>query len=200
MSQVVAGICTSAMIKLGAEPIEDLQEDSKEARLCRIQYPKIRDAVLRSAPWSFAIKRVQLSPSNTNLLFGDQNVFQLPQDCVKFLKLYDNRPHSRYTIEGDNLMTNLETVEGWYISNAIEPEKYDPSFKEALASWLAADLCYSLTQSNNLKQELLTTGTMIMGEARSYNSQEVTPEDFQFDEFLDARRGGRALYGEPDFF
>lgn len=195
---VEVDICTSAMIKLGAEPINDLLDDTKEARLCRIQYPKIRDAVLRSAPWSFALKRIQLSPVSEDLLFGDENIFQLPQDCVRFFKLYggDTSTYSRdvYKIEGDRLITSLATVQGWYVTNDVEPEKYDSNFKEAVAAMLAADLCYAITQSNNLKQDLLVQARIFIDEARSYNSQEVTPDDFVFDDFLDSRRGGRALY------
>ena len=185
------------MIKLGAEPINNLSDDTKEARLCRIQYPNIRDAILRSAPWSFAIKRVELSPVVDPLLFGDGNKFQLPQDCVKFFKLYAGEGYvstDTYKIEGDYIVSSLETIQGWYISNDVEPEKFDPNFKEALANALAADLCYAITQSNNLQQSLLGTAKFYIDEARSYNSQEVTPDDFVFDEFLNARRGGRALY------
>ena len=201
---VEVDICTSAMIKLGAEPINSLLDDTKEARLCRVQYPKIRDAILRSAPWSFALKRIQLSPTGDTLEFGDGNIFQLPQDCVKFWKLYagdasyyngkDYVSRDSYKIEGDQLISSLDTVQGWYVTNSVEPEKYDSNFREAVANALAADLCYSITQSNNLKESLMGAAKFLIDEARSYNSQEVTPEDFAFDEFIDARRGGRALY------
>jgi hypothetical protein len=194
---VEVDICTSAMIRLGAEPINDLSDDTKEARLCSLQYPKIRDAVLRSAPWSFAMKRIELSPVAEDLLFGDGNKFQLPQDCVKFVKLYAGDGYvstEKYTIEGDQIISSLETIQGWYITNSVEPEKYDPNFKEALAAALAANLCYSITQSNTLKQSLMDESEFWINQARSYNSQEVSPEDFVFDEFLNARRGGRALY------
>lgn len=194
---VEVDICTSAMIKLGAEPIQSLLDDTKEARLCRLQYPKARDAILRSAPWSFALKRIQLSPVAEELTFGDGNKFQLPQDCVKFVKLYAGEGYvsqDTYSIEGDFLISTLETIQGWYVSNDVEVEKFDPNFKEAVACALAADLAYAITQSNTLKQSLMQTAMLWVQEARSYNSQEITPENFRFDEFLDARRGGHALY------
>jgi hypothetical protein len=194
---VEVDICTSAMIKLGAEPIQSLSEDTKEARLCALQYPKIRDAVLRSAPWSFALKRVELSPLNGDLLFGDGNRFQLPQDCVKFFKLYAGEGYvstDKYKIEGDELISTLETIQGWYVTNEVDPEKYDPNFREAVACALASDLCYAITQSNNREQVLMQKAKDWIDQARSYNSQEISPDDFVFDEFLNARIGGRALY------
>jgi len=196
-SQVVVDICSSAMIKLGAEPINDLQDNNKEAKLCRIQFGRIRDTVLRSAPWSFARKRIRLTPTTEEPLFGDSFVFQLPADCVKFVRMYDHE--CKWTIEEDKLLTAAEVVEGWYISNDVAPEKYDANFSEALAYALAADLCYAITQSNSLRGELLNGSKMFMDEARSYNSQEVSPEDFRFDEFINSRRGSYAVYDEPDF-
>jgi len=196
-SNVVVNICNSALIKLGAEPINSLSDDTKEARLCSLQYERVRDVVLRSAPWSFAMKRVILNPTSETLLFGDGNVFALPDDCVKFVRMYEDC--GSYTIEGDTLITSNETVQGWYVTNDISPDKFDPSFAEALAYALAADICYTLTQSDTMRQGLLAGMQVFTQEARSYNSQEKTPEDFKFDIYDNVRRGGRAIYDEPDF-
>ena len=196
-SDVVVNICNSAMIKLGAEPINDLNDDTKEARLCRLQFDRIRDTVLRSAPWSFAMKRVVLNPTTDTLAFGDGNIFLLPDDCVKFVRMYEE--YGSYTIEGENLICAQEVVQGWYVSNNVTPDKYDPSFSEALAYAIAADLCYTLTQSDTMRQGLLSGMQVFTQEARSYNSQEKTPEDFKFDIYDNVRRGGRAIYDEPDF-
>lgn len=197
MSQVIVDICTSALIKLGAEPINDLNDDTKEARLCRIQYPKVRDAILRSSPWSFALKRVELSALTEAPIFGDKKQFQLPQDCVRWVKMYDTC--EKYMIEGRKLITADDIVRGWYITKSVTPDEFDASFSEALAYALAADLCYSITQSDNLRQSLLDGSQFFMNSSKSDNSQEVSPEDFAFDEWENSRRVGRAVYDEPDF-
>jgi hypothetical protein len=230
---VTVSICNSALIKLGASPIQNLLEDSKEARLCNLQFEKIRNSVLRSSPWSFAMRRAELTPvTGATLEFGSQNVFQLPSDCLRVVKMYENvakkgaatgvirgegedRPDPshpdlttyeggcssyghgekqiRYSIEGRNLLTNVSTAQIFYITDDISDEEYDYNFREALANMLAADLCYSITQSNARFQELQSAGEYWIGQARSTNSQEVTPEDFQFDDFLTARRWGCVL-------
>lgn len=194
---VEVDICTSAMIKIGAEPINSLLDDTKEARLCRLQYPKIRDSILRSAPWSFALKRLSVSKLDGDLIFGEGNQFQLPIDCVRFVKMYVGDGYvsnEKYVIEGDVLIANVESLQGWYVCNTVEVEKYDSNFKEAVACALAADLCYSLTQSNTLKQSLMDSCKFYIEEARSYNSQEVSPENFVFDEFLNVRRSTHEIY------
>lgn len=187
-------ICNSALIKLGADLISDLTDNSKEARLCNHQYPRVLKAILRSAPWSFAIKRASLTPIVASLEFGSENVFQLPVDCVKVWKLYDDRT-SKYRIEGRRLLSDdLTTAEIFYVSKGATPADYDDCFVEAVACALAADLAYPMTQSQALSQGLLQQADFYINQARSYNSQEGTPEDFVFDTFLNARMGGNAIY------
>jgi len=193
-SQVIVDICNSAMIKLGADPFNSLTDDTKEARLCNHQYHKVRDAVLRSAPWTFATRRATLPKLAQTLEFGDGYMFQLPADCLRVWKLYDADPQARYTIEEDKLITNLDVCQIFYVTDQTDVTKYSADFKESLACQLAADLAFSITQSANLKAGLIQESELWMGRARSTASQEVTPDNFKFDEFLNSRRGGRAFY------
>lgn len=187
-------ICNSAMIKVGAALITAFTDNTKEARLCNHQYPRVRDAILRSAPWSFATKRVALTAAVVTLEFGDETVFQLPADCVKVWKLDD--PTAKFKVEGRRLLTSdiTDTLNLWYISNAATPADYDAAFQEAVACALAADLAYPLTQSDSLKQGLLQQTEFYINQARSYNSQEGTPDNFTFDTFLNSRVAGHEIY------
>lgn len=182
-------ICNSALVKLGAEPINALSDNTKQARLCNSRYPFILKAVLRTAPWGFAVKRASLTPAVVTLEFGDEAAFQLPADCVKVWKLNDGRV--KYKIEGRHLLSDeIDEAEIFYVSSAISPTEMDFVFMEAVACTLAADLAYSLTQSQSLMQGLLSMAEWWMTQARSYNSQEQTPDSFKFDSFLDSRLTG----------
>lgn len=55
-------ICNRALIRIGADTIVDITENSKEGRLCNILYDQIRKDLLRSHPWNFAIRRIILAP------------------------------------------------------------------------------------------------------------------------------------------
>lgn len=188
-------VCSSALIKLGAEPINDLTDDTKEARLCRSQFPKVRDSVLRSAPWGFAVRRALLAPVVETLPWdSDEKVFQLPADCVRAWKINDGHPQYKFRIEGRRLITAADEVKLFYVTNDAPVSDWSADFKESLACMLAADLAYSITQSAALKQGLEQTAEFWISQARSTNSQEQTPEDFDFDDFLRARRGGHEIY------
>lgn len=189
-------IYNSAVIKLGATPLDAEDEDSKEGRLCRMQYPKIRDAALRSAPWSFAVKRKSLTyidPNPLEFSNGDEFVFQLPADCVRVWKLLD-QPRVKYRIEGRYLIADDSSVNIYYVSNTVAVDGFAADYMECVANLLAADLCYSLTQSTSLKAGLESSAQFWIQQARSTNSQEGTPDNFVFDQFIDSRVGGRAVY------
>lgn len=186
MTNVEIDICNSAVIKLGAEPINSLDQNLKQARLCKERYPRIRNIVLRTHPWNFAVRRASLPQlASHTLAFGDERAYQLPIDCLRVWKL--NKGACKYRIEGRILLTNDDIAEIFYVSSATPVSDFDEVFIEACASFLAADLCYSLTQSISLKSTLMSEYEYWVSQARSYTSQEQTPENFTADDFLNAR-------------
>lgn len=60
-------ICSSALIKLGNEPITSFI-GSKRARLCAAQYPIIKRKMIRLHQWNFAIRRATLTPIQFDFL------------------------------------------------------------------------------------------------------------------------------------
>ena len=61
MAESAVQICNNALIKLGANTITSLSDDTKPARLCNKIYTVLRDDLLRSHPWNFAIGRSSLA-------------------------------------------------------------------------------------------------------------------------------------------
>jgi hypothetical protein len=195
---VSTDICNSALVKLGAERINNLNEDNKRARLCLEQYGKIKNRVLRSHNWTCAIKRASLPKLNTTLAFGEENLFQKPMDCLRIVSTTVDAP---YKLEGDKLLSFEEVLEISYISSNTPEELFDVCLREVMACALAADLCYVINQSSNMKAQLLQEYEFWIGEARSFNSQEITPDNYLFDTWSDSRLfGGRANSRRPDSY
>jgi len=61
-------ICNKALLELGEEPITLLTDTNKRAEKCNLIYASVRDSLLSSHPWKFALKRVQRE-LNTNSRF-----------------------------------------------------------------------------------------------------------------------------------
>ena len=179
-------ICNSALIKVGAERITSLSDTNKRAQLCDEQYDKIRDEVLRSHPWNFAIKRVELTSTGTTPAFGYDYEYTIPTDVLRILSLHDNT--IKWRVEANRkLLSDSATVKIEYIAQITAAAEYDSYFAEALALRLAAELAYPLVQSIRLQENLMQRFEMHIRNARSFDAQEGTPWDLTDDGWIETR-------------
>jgi len=180
-------ICNSALVKLGVEPIASLTENSKPAKLCKSQYPLMRDKLLRSHYWNFAIKRAQLAGTVADPLFEFDFQYQIPPDCLRVI--YDQEKDVPFKVEGDKLLSNLSTITIKYVSRITTVGLYDSSFVDTLAYMLALDLTYSLNQSKGLRDRLEAALKTELKDAKAIDGQEDHQDNLQSDVFLNARIG-----------
>lgn len=93
-------ICNQALGWLGANLITSLNDDNREAQLCKTNYPDIRDAVLEEREWTFCVRRISLSPTVIEPVYGYTNQFLLPPQVIRILNL----PDTRFGDTDDNLI------------------------------------------------------------------------------------------------
>ncbi len=190
-------ICNSALIKLGVEPIFSLDDNTKAARLCKRQYPILRDDVLRAHPWNFAIARVELASTGNEPVFEFSNEFLLPQDMLRILKTDLNlQPaiiESPWAIENNPvtgtkvLVANDSSVKIMYIRKITDVQKFDANFVETLATRIAADLAYPLVQSVSLAGQMFQLYDQQLRTARSFDAQEQSLQQVDADEWIVSR-------------
>ncbi len=179
-------ICNSALSKLGAERILSLDENAPNARLCKEQYPKIVDALLRGHPWNFAIKRAQLAASTTDPVFGYDYSFPLPSDCLRVLEIEDGETVD-WQKEGRTIVTDSDSMKIKYISSDVTPGEFDANFAEVVAIQLAHDICFAVTQSTSLKETLADELKKALSHARTFDSQEGYPRQAYAKDWRNAR-------------
>jgi hypothetical protein len=175
-------ICNRALQKLGASTILSLTEDSTEGRACNLAYEPVRDALLRSHWWSFAIKRASLAASSTSPPFGYDNAFPLPADYLKLVPP-DHREKVYMTdwkledVGGSRCIVTDEDapLEIRYVSRVTDPNKFDSLFVEALSARLAMEMCEQLTQSNSKRQLAMQEYQDVIRDARKHNAFETPP-------------------------
>ena len=191
-------ICNSALTKLGVEHIVSLDEDSKAARLCKEQYPKIRDKVIGSHFWNFAMKRETLADLGITPAFGFTYTYALPADYIRVL--HTKNKSIRFKIEQNKrLLSNLTPMSILYIAKITDVSMYSPIFSEALAYKLAVDIGYALTQNRSLIADINALAKIEMSDARSFDGQEGTPDELMADVWLNDRIGnplGDFLYDD----
>lgn len=175
MTATETSISNSALIKIGSKRITSIDDDLKEARVCKEQLPKIRDEVLASHPWNCAIRRAQLgllaeSPIQVNDSYTNQ--FQLPSDCLRVLEIDADPSVQNWVVEGGILLTNNTDCRIRYISLEPDYSKYSPSLLEAIAWRLAADLAFNIMQNSSLGERIFVLYERHLALARSIDSQE----------------------------
>lgn len=136
-------ICNLALVHLGQEPILTLDDTSKEARLCRRLYDPTLEALLRSYPWSFAIRRVLLAQEVEPPVFGFSYQYTLPSDCMRIVSL--SVPDGMYSIEQNKVLTDEPEVELRYVYKPKSANDFDAQFVQVFALRLAKLMCQSLT-------------------------------------------------------
>lgn len=164
-------IINSALAKLGAEPLLNLNQDSPVARRAQVLYDSRRDKLLRSHPWNFAIHRQELAQVVDTPTFEFDYAYQLPNDCLRVLYVNEFQDEE-WTKEGSLLLTNADEVFIRYIKQVTEAGDFDACFAEVLALDLAHELCYSITQNTSLKEVLQKEMKAVLAEARSFDGQE----------------------------
>lgn len=187
MASSDTAIANSALAKLGAYRIVSLDDNSREAKLLKEQYAKIRDDLLFSHPWNFATTRVSLALLSDTPAFGFDFQYQLPADCLRVLENDD--PESEWQIEaGGILVTNSSSVAIRYVKRVTEEGYFSPGFSECFALKLAHDVCYAITQSTALKKMLADEYMQKIKETRSFDGQEGGTRRVYAREWLDSRR------------
>jgi len=189
MSSSSTQICNSALIKIGAELIVSLTDNTKRAILCNHQYDIVRKKLLSSHPWNFSTKRAQLAQLGSTPDYEFDFEYQLPLDCLRVFRTKDDG-NFMYRIEGRKLLTNQDEVFIEYASDLTDTSVFPEYFSEHLAHELAYDLCYAIVQSNSYKQSLRDDRMDAKRDARNFDGQEGTPRSWDISTFTNARADG----------
>ncbi len=188
----VEDICNLALSWLGASMITSLADNSTEAKLCKVNYPLIRDAVLEAADWSFAIKRATMDPLSTGPVFGRYRRFPIPPDSLRVLSVSESENDSRridWRVEENHVLAGGEIIYLRYIFRAKDPKVYSPLFVQALSARIAADLAIPIADSRTLRNENWDLYMAKLREATANDGIQGKHDFIRSDTLIRARRG-----------
>ena len=189
MASSVVEICNRALDAIGAKTIISLDDETREAGLCRRYYPQLRDEVIRSHPWNFALVRVALPALSVAPAWGYASAYQLPVDCLRVLSVGDADPFATpWRIEGRTIVTDEGApLSVLYLRTVPDSGNFDPMFVSALAARLAMELAMPLASDAGLRAAMEKEFLSRMRAARSADGQEGTPSRIYAEEFVQAR-------------
>jgi len=153
-------IVNLALTKVGSATVSDWNEATKERRTATAIYENMRDRLLERFPWNFAMKRASLSSVGAAPVFEFEYAYVLPTDCIRVYELY-NYPLEPYAVEGGYLLTDLNAAASGidvmirYIARITSEADFPPSFVNAFAIALAAEIAPTLTGDRNIRISIL---------------------------------------------
>lgn len=163
-------ICNMALDEIGVRNITSLDEDTKQAKKCKLWYDIVRKRLLINLNASFSIARTTLAEDvNQRPINQWKHSYCLPNDCLLVLEV-DEKPIEKdiCQIEGKYLLSDKEKVVYIrYIKDVEDVSLYDAEFCNLLSLKLAEKLCMSLTEDEQkmaniralAQQEYVNTST-----------------------------------------
>ena len=144
-------ICSDALVMLGASVISSFDEGTPSATACARLYPDLRDTLLSRYPWSWSIRKVQLSQLVTPPINEWKYAYQLPGNMLTgVLAVFGSGSDAAgpinygWEIYGSQLFTNLETVYIDYQETVTEASM-PPYFVRLLRIAMSAELAIVIT-------------------------------------------------------
>lgn len=155
-------IINRALLKLGEPPVASLN-DAAFGRSYDIIYNDVKDLLLSSYPWRFAVAMSELAKMEEQ--YNGKNMYQLPPDCLLLLRVFGvgnvfpeevrNVSGRNYELANNCVVTVLKNgVSVEYVRVVDDDSTFPPLFREAIAAKVAAELAMRLKHSLTLKQTM----------------------------------------------
>jgi hypothetical protein len=154
MAVTKTDIVNKALTLAGAAPVNDITEESNNARTVNRVYETALRSVLSECKWNFATKRANLSAVVNTLDFNDTGetyLYQKPTDMIRIFGT--NPPTALWREEGDYIVSDSSDLGVRYVYYLDTPSKYPMYFVDALIDKLVADICYSIVNSATLAEK-----------------------------------------------
>jgi len=184
----VTQIANLALTKLGPGSgyLSDLASDTTIAgqALNRV-YEMVRDELVESHPWNFAVKRVELAADVDTPAWGYDYQYTLPADCLRFLSVEGTKVD--YQNEIDKILCDDEgPLNIRYIYRVTDTSKFSPTFVAALSARWAYEIS-GIVESRVTPAQLWEMYERLLGQAKRADAQANPAEEMPDGDWLNAR-------------
>lgn len=182
-------LCSQALLKIGASTIDSYEDGTAESAISANLYPLVRDSLLSSYPWSFALAQTSLNRLSNSPLADYKYAYQLPLDLLRIISAGRGARGKgiTYRVAENTLHTNAEAVVLTYIFRPQEAN-FPAFFADALVAKLAAEFCLPLTESTSRSEYLSKLCDESFAKARLTDAQQDTPQCFEDFTLVEARQ------------
>jgi len=169
-------ICSNALLMLGAQTINAMDDDSDRAQLASNLYDQVRDALLRSHPWNSATKRVILAPTTTAPAFDYAYAFNLPGDWLRTLQVGEDGDALDYVTESGQILCDDDALPLRYIWRNDNEATWDSMLVHAMGLAMQAHMAYAITKSTTMRDSCSAELMNYLKAARSTDGMDDPPQ------------------------
>ena len=176
-------VANAALRLIGGTRITSFTDGSDNANAVQDLYTELRDDLLRSHPWNFATKRVQLAQSVTTPSFEFDYAYPVPSDWLRTMSVHNNDAGDgtiffKEEEVGDQRVITASANQVYlrYIARVTDPNKMPADFRRAFETALASDLAVPVANSNKLNEIMAKRSERALARARSSDSMGASPE------------------------
>lgn len=166
--------------------ITAMDEASPEAEQVNLIFDDVRDMVLRSHPWKWAVKHTSPSALAGTVPGQWDYMFTYPSDALKVLNIVDPAGRDKKPLKFDILVNgsgtkvivcDVEEPEFKYIFQVTDTAQFDASFVMALSLRLAQYLAVPLTGNVELAERMRLLADAEISAAMRENANEGVEEE-----------------------
>lgn len=195
-------ICNQALGWLGENPITSLDDPTRNANLCRDNYPFLRDAVLEERMWTFATARASSTVADLDD-WGVQYLHPIPLEWLAVYRVYctpgetpeQGVPAAGWRREGEYILSRETTIYMWGIKRISDTGKFTQLFVQALAARMAADLAMPLTEDRKKQADAWGLYQSKLREAAARDGAQGANDHIRSSGLVSARSYGTPLSG-----
>jgi len=180
-------ICSGASLLVGAAPFSDMSDSTTSARLTLNLFDDVQDDLLRAHPWSFATKRVKLSPLASKPAYGFKYEFNTPSDMIRLLSIDNFYVGQNFKLEGGRILANVSALDLCYVFRNTDISTWPSDFVNAVKYELASQIAYPIAKSDTLRQTLEQKAQYKLMVAKANNAMETPSQHFKINPLLQAR-------------
>jgi len=184
-------IVNKALTLVGAEPIVNLTDDTRNARVVNRIYEISLRSILSETPWVFATTRALLAQTTAVPGWydtGEIYVYQKPNECIRIFRASDE--NATWREMGTTIISDTNGLGVEYVYYNDTPSTYTSSFIEAFVDKLCADIAFMILNSKTVAQGFMKRYEQVsLAKALAENSQIGTPKYMKDDAWILAKGG-----------
>lgn len=172
-----------ALRLVGQTTITSLTDGTPTADVVNDIFEELRDDLLRSHPWNFATKRVQLARLSTAPVFEFDYAYAHPSDWLRTISVHDNDAghgsvlYRTEQVGGQNvIVSSSDAIYLRYVYRITDQNLMSADFRRAFQLALARDLAIPLASSNTMQEVYSREASRVLARARSSDAMGGFPE------------------------